>query len=76
MSKAKIPNHYRGRRYAKKRWPRTFERAAYSLEAERFIEAITLAYVAGLAAAETAASRDWSRAAQEQAQREWAKRNA
>jgi hypothetical protein len=47
--KRKIPNHYRGRRYAKKRYPRTFERSVYSIDAERFIEAITLAYCAGLA---------------------------
>lgn len=76
MSKKKIPNHYRGRRYAKRRYPRTFERAVYSLDAERFIEAITMAYCAGLAGAEAAGNRMLHRASQEQAQREWAQRNA
>lgn len=57
MTKRKIPNHYRGRRYAKKRWPRTFavgEDTATpwgkQLAAQRFIEAITLAYCAGMKA--------------------------
>lgn len=50
MSKRKIENHYRGRRYAKRRFPLTFERAVSSMDAERFIEAITMAYCAGLAA--------------------------
>lgn len=50
MSKRKIENHYRGRRYAKRRFPLTFERAVSSMDAERFIEAITMAYCAGLSA--------------------------
>lgn len=55
MTKRKILNHYRGRRYAKKRYPRTFAAAQGltgppDVNAERFIEAIGMAYVAGIAA--------------------------
>lgn len=57
MSKRKIENHYRGRRYAKRRYPLTFGRAVSSMDAERFIEAITMAYCAGLSAAKIADSR-------------------
>lgn len=83
MTKRKIINHYRGRRYAKKRYPNTFAISQDPVatpegraNAARFIEAIGLAYVAGLAAAEIADNRMLHRAADEQAQREWAKRKA
>lgn len=56
MTKKKIANHYRGRRYAKKRWPATFAMSQNALDVQRakdagrFIEAITMAYAAGVRA--------------------------